>query len=220
MSGTTKTFSNTSTGSAPADPYKQHNISDETNLSLKDKVEDLLHFIESLKFGMLTTRQDATGLLVSRCMAIAAKENGVDLLFHTNTESGKTDEIASDSHVNVGFIKSSTGEWASISGMATIETDREMVKKYYSSQLKAWVGDLGDGIHDGSAKDPRIGIIKVKMITATYALQKGTAVSRGIEIAKGAVTGSTASTNKLRELHADEIQKYRSMCIAPPSEAS
>lgn len=108
MSGTTKTFSNTSTGSLPADPYTQHNTSDESDLSLKDKVEDLLKFIEGLKFGMLTTRQDATGFLVSRCMAIAAKENGVDLLFHTNTESGKTDEIASDSHVNVAFIKSST----------------------------------------------------------------------------------------------------------------
>lgn len=92
--------------------------------------------------------------------------------------------------------------------------------RYYSSQLKAWVGDLGDGVHDGSVKDPRIGIIKVKMITATYALQKGTAISRGIEIAKGTVTGSTANTNKLRELHAEEVQKYRSMCTAPPSQAS
>ncbi|TGZ78157.1 protein bli-3 [Ascodesmis nigricans] len=206
------TFSNTSTGSKPADPYKQHNKTDDEHISLKQKVEDLVEFVEGLKYGMLTTHQTDTGMLVSRCMAIAAKENGVDLLFHTNTETGKTDEIKSDQHVNVAFIKPSTGDWASISGTATIETDREKVKKYYSQQLKTWVGDLGDGIHDGSANDPRIGIIKVSMVTATYSLAKGTAVSRGIEMAKGAVTGKAASVTRLRELHPDEVMQYRNLC--------
>lgn len=36
------------------------------------------------------------------------QENGVDFLFHTNTETGKTDEIKGDEHVNVAFIKPST----------------------------------------------------------------------------------------------------------------
>lgn len=36
------------------------------------------------------------------------QENGVDLLFHTNTETGKTDELAADPQVNMGFIRSST----------------------------------------------------------------------------------------------------------------
>jgi hypothetical protein len=64
-------FSNTDAGKN-ADPYRQHN-EDEEGVSLKTKVEDLLHFIENLKFGMMTTRQHDTGLLVSRCMALAAK---------------------------------------------------------------------------------------------------------------------------------------------------
>ncbi|KAI5797678.1 putative BLI-3 blue-light-inducible Bli-3 protein [Geopyxis carbonaria] len=209
--GTSQSFSNANTGSKPADPYHQHN-DDNEGISLKQKVEDLYKFIENIKFGMMTTRQDDTGLLVSRCMALAAKENGVDLIFHTNTETGKTDELVSDPHVNMGFIRSSTGEWASISGTASIETDRERVKKYYSSQLKAWVGDLGDGIHDGGPNDPRIAIIKVNAKTATYALNSGSAVSRGLEVAKGVVTGQTASTNKLRELHEHELEQYRSTC--------
>jgi hypothetical protein len=56
----------------------------------------------------MTTRQDQSGLLVSRCMALAAKESAVDLLFHTNTETGKTDELLSDPHVNMAFIKPNT----------------------------------------------------------------------------------------------------------------
>jgi hypothetical protein len=64
------TFSNADTGSKPADPYKQKNL--DNHASLRDKVEDLVQFIDSSKFGMMTTRAQ-NGLLVSRCMALAAK---------------------------------------------------------------------------------------------------------------------------------------------------
>lgn len=66
----TDSFSNTDTGSKPSDPYKHKNL--DNNASLRDKVEDLVQFIDSSKFGMMTTRAQ-NGLLVSRCMALAAK---------------------------------------------------------------------------------------------------------------------------------------------------
>lgn len=85
-------FSNADTGDKPADPYKVANADTET--PLKEKVETLSDFISTSKFGMMTTRDAASGKLVSRCMAVAAKEaGGIDLLFHTNTESNKTDEL-------------------------------------------------------------------------------------------------------------------------------
>ncbi|RAL66658.1 hypothetical protein DID88_006343 [Monilinia fructigena] len=92
-------FSNANTGSQDADPYKAKNID---TPSLKEKVEDLNAFIDASKFGMMTTRDGKTGELFSRCMAVAAKENGgTTLLFHTNTESGKTDDLSTDSHTNI-----------------------------------------------------------------------------------------------------------------------
>jgi len=201
-------FSNADTGSKPADPYKAKNADDD--VSLKEKVEDLSEFISACKFGMMTTRDGSSGMLVSRCMALAAKENGgIDLIFHTNTESGKTDDLESDSHINISFLNSS-GEWASISGTASVVTDRETVKKYYSPALKAWLGDLGDKKHDGGPEDPRIGVIRVKANTATYAVVRKNAVSRAAEIAKGVVTGSTAQVNKLREISHSEIETWRS----------
>ena len=64
-------FSNTNVpADKPADPYKATNL---TNPDLKEKVQDLVSFIESCKFGMMTTRIESTGLLTSRCMALAAK---------------------------------------------------------------------------------------------------------------------------------------------------
>ncbi len=97
-----------------------------------------------------------------------------------------------------------------MSGTSSIITDRSVVKKYYSSALKAWLGDLGDGKHNGGPDDPRIGIIKVSTNTATYAITRKTAVSRGVEMAKGVVTGKAPEVNKLRELSEQEIETWRS----------
>jgi general stress protein 26 len=137
------------------------------------------------------------------------ENGGVDLVFHTNTESGKTDNLASDPHTNVSFLNSS-GEWASISGIATIETDRETIKKYYSSSLKAWLGDLGDGKHNGGPEDPRIGVIRVKANTVTYAIVRKNVATRAVDVAKGVVTGNVPAVNKLRELSEVEIETWRS----------
>lgn len=73
-------FSNTSTGDKPADPYTASN---KDAAPLDEKVSTLSNFVSSCKFGMMTTRDASSGKLVSRCMAVAAKENGgLDLLFH------------------------------------------------------------------------------------------------------------------------------------------
>ncbi|KAI1357228.1 pyridoxamine 5'-phosphate oxidase [Xylaria arbuscula] len=202
------TFSNTDTGSKPADPYTHANK--DTSVTTQDKVDALTKFAQSCKFGMMTTRDQASGKLVSRCMAIvAAEHNGTDYLFFTNTESHKTDELKSDPHVNLAFLDSS-GQWASVAGTTSIETDRSVVKKYYGPTLKAWMGDLGDGKHDGSENDPRIGVIRVKMTTATYAITDRTILGRLAEVAKGMVTGEQANVNHIREITEEEVRAHRS----------
>ena len=133
---------------------------------------------------------------------------GIDLIFHTNTESGKTDDLDAHPEINIAFLNA-TGEWASISGTTKILTDRETVKKYYSPALKTWLGDLGDGTHDGGPDDPRIGVIKVEAKTITYAVSRGNFVSRGVEMVQGVVTGQAAQVNKLRSISQSEIQQWR-----------
>jgi len=200
-------YSNAETGNKAADPYTQKNLQDPP---LKEKVEDLVAFVDKCKFCMMTTRIADKGLLVSRCMALAAKEgNGIDLLFHANSESGKTDDLESDPSISLSFLNSS-GEWASISGHASLVSDRETVRKYYSPALKAWIGDLGDGTHDGGPEDPRIIVIRVKAVTAQYAISNRTAVGGLLELAKGMATGEAPSVNKLRYLDEAELAQWRS----------
>ena len=137
------------------------------------------------------------------------ESSGIDLIFHTNTESGKTDDISSDNAINIAFLNS-TGEWASISGKASVITDRATVKKYYSPALKAWLGDLGDGTHDGSENDPRIGVIRVEAKTATYQITRKTMVGRAVEMVQGVVTGDVPAIGKLREISEKEVSEWRS----------
>ena len=85
-----------------------------------------------------------------------------------------------------------------------------MVKKHYSPALKAWIGDLGDGKHDGGPEDPRIGIIRVKASTATYAVSNSTTLGSFVELAKGVASGQPPKVNKLRELTESEIQQWKS----------
>ena len=141
------------------------------------------------------------------------ESNGLDLIFHTNTESGKTDDLEAHAEINIAFLNAS-GEWASISGTAKVITDRDTIHKYYSPALKTWLGDLEDGTHDGGPDDPRIGVIKVESKTITYALARGNFVSRGIDMVKGAITGEAAQVNKLRSITQSEISQWRSSAHA------
>lgn len=141
--------------------------------------------------------------------ASSQESDGLDLFFHTNTESGKTHDLQSDSHVNISFLTPSSGAWASISGTASLITDRSVTQKYYTPTLKTWLGDLGDGVHDGGENDPRFGVIKFKTITATYAVPKGTILGRGIEIVKSATTGEAPKVTELREISEEEVKSWR-----------
>ncbi|KAJ5291960.1 hypothetical protein N7478_001211 [Penicillium angulare] len=199
---------NTSTGQHAVDPYKTQNFEDPP---LPQKIEELVEFISGVKFGMLTTKQSEGEYLASRCMALAAQENGgIDLIFHTNLFSGKTMDLTlHPKETNMSFLDPVSGSWASISGTASVIADPAIVQKYYSPTLKAWLGDMGDEVHDGGPSDPRIGVIKLEAKLATHvAAQKGI-LGRAVDTVKGAVQGSVPPINSIRELSAEELAEWR-----------
>lgn len=60
----------TNTGNKPLDPYKAKNLDDP---NLETKVKDLVAFVDKCKYCMMATHTPDTGLIVSRCMALAGK---------------------------------------------------------------------------------------------------------------------------------------------------
>lgn len=84
--------------------------------------------------------------------------------------------------------------------------------------LKAWLGDLGDGKHDGGPNDPRICVIKVKALTAQYSISGRSAIGSAIEVAKGVVTGEAPAIAKLRRIEENELKQCESSSPQPRPE--
>jgi general stress protein 26 len=134
------------------------------------------------------------------------ENGGIDLIFHTNLFSGKTmDLTVHPTETNMSFLDPTNGSWASVSGTASILADPATVQKYYTPALKAWLGDLGDGVHDGGPTDPRIGVIRVEAKAATYAIARKGLIGRAVETGKAVAKGDTPQINKIRELGEGEL---------------
>lgn len=98
---------------------------------------------------------------VTRSMAVA-KRTGPDFLFLTNKNSQKFKELHEVPEVNIA-IQSSSQDWVSITGTATtVDNSDPRIKEVWNRGAAAWFGDIGDGVHDGSASDPRMSLIEVK----------------------------------------------------------
>lgn len=91
--------------------------------------------------------------------------------------------------------------------------DPAIVKKYYSPALKAWLGDMGDGVHDGGPSDPRIGVIKLEAKLATHVVAHKGVIGRAYETVKGAVQGSVPHVNGIREFSLKELAECKFFSI-------
>jgi hypothetical protein len=110
---------------------------------------------------------------------------------------------------NMSFLDPVSGSWASISGAASVIADKDTVQKYYSPTLKAWLGDLGDGVHDGGPTDPRIGVIRLQAKSVTYDVARKGVVGRAVETVKSVAQGNVPEINSIRELSQGELEECK-----------
>lgn len=179
----------------------------DNEVPLEKKLDDLYELIDGIETAMVTTRR-ADGLLVSRAMQTQRRTSGTDLWFMTNAESEKFEEIALDANVNVAYYKDRTREWVSVSGRATLTKDRDLIDSLYKPDWKMWLGDQG-GKYDGGPHDPRIALILVEAITATYSKKDRATPIILFQLAKGMITGEPPKIADLRELTRDDLAAPR-----------
>jgi general stress protein 26 len=174
------------------------------NVSTEKKLDDLYKLIDGIEIAMFTTRR-ADGHLVSRPMQTQEREAGVDLWFMTNIETHKLDDLMNDPHVNLAYYNNSSREWVSVAGLATVSTDRELVRELYKLDWKAWLGDDG-GDRDGSPNDPRIALILVEAESVTYMKVTKPKPVVLFEVARAMLTGSPPKVGSIRNVTEREIQ--------------
>lgn len=94
-------------------------------------------------------------------MAVA-KRTGPDFLFLANGNSQKFDDIKANPQMALSFQNSSNQDWISVTGeVVKTSSDDPRIKELFNKATAAWFGDLGDGVHDGTANDPRVTLIEV-----------------------------------------------------------
>jgi general stress protein 26 len=119
-----------------------------------DKLRELLADFDS---AMLVTRT-ATGELRSRPMAVADVEASGLVWFVTERHSGKLEEIARDSHVNVAM--QSRMKFVSISGTAVAVDDPRKVAEVWNEAWKVWF--------PGGKDDPSLVLLKIHADQGEY----------------------------------------------------
>lgn len=123
--------------------------------------KEFYDLVDDKKISILSTYRKGVGP-VGRSMAIA-KRQGPDFLYLANAHSRKFDDLALNKEVQITVQDTKTQDWISVSGEAvTTSNDDPRIKELYTSMISAWFGDLGDGVHDGTWKDPRMSLIEVK----------------------------------------------------------
>ena len=178
----------------------------DNEVPLEKKLDDLYALIDGIETAMLTTRR-RDGTLVSRAMQTQRRTAGADLWFMTNAESEKFEELALDPHVNVAYFRDRTREWVSVSGHAILSKDRDLIDSLYKPDWKAWLGDQGDGKHDGSPHDPRIALILVEADSVVYSKNNRSMPLALFQVMKAMVTGEPPKVADLREIDADELRR-------------
>jgi len=108
----------------------------------------------------------------------------------TLEDSGKLAEVAFDPHVNLSYYKDRTREWVSVSGIATISFDRNIIRKLWAPDWKVWF-PKGDDPRHGTADDPRMVLIGVDVHAAVFLEVDKPQPIVLFELVKGWMTGST-----------------------------
>lgn len=170
--------------------------------------KELYEMIDGKKISMLSTFREGVGP-VGRSMAIA-KRSGPDILYLANMHSRKFSDLDKNKEVQITFQDTKTQDWITISGKATTTSnDDPRIKELYNPGISAWFGDLGDGTHDGTWKDPRMALIEVQSNYIAYWKKEVSTLGFMKEVGQAALMGSVAQTGVHREFSQDEIKKER-----------
>jgi general stress protein 26 len=157
----------------------------------------------------------------------AMEQTQINLFFIANNASNKFDELKHDSNVNVSFYDQKTTGWASVSGIAKVTQDKELIKKFWSpmfvpfsllgdigpadslDRISSFFGNLKDGKHDGTKNDPRVCLLEVVPSEIRYWVSTSSTISRTAEIAKGALTGKAKAPGEFRIITDTEVCCFR-----------
>ncbi len=130
-------------------------MSDKTDAEAKQKLWSMM---KDIGFAMLTTEDG--GHLRARPMVAAQNSFDGVLWFFTRTSSHKVTEVQGDQHVGITYADAGKQDYVSLSGRASLVTDKAAIKQHWSEPMRTW---FPKGIDD-----PEAALLKVTVDAAEY----------------------------------------------------
>ncbi|WP_152046642.1 pyridoxamine 5'-phosphate oxidase family protein [Aureimonas psammosilenae] len=134
-----------------------------------DKFWDM---VDEFDTCMVVTRTG--GALRARPMAPYVSEERREILFLTDRDTHKVDEVEADNHVALTFSKH--GKYVSVTGRARVSGDRALVDKLWGPEAEAWMPQGKD--------DPSVVVLAVDPDEAELWDVKANKVTQAYEFAK------------------------------------
>ncbi len=129
----------------------------------KDDVARVWDLMDEIGFCMLTTLDSSSAggdpELRSRPMAAYVERDENRILFLTDAESHKDEEIEQHPNVNLAFADAGSHSYVSLTGRARVSNDREKIREIFNVPAKAWWD---------SPEDPSIRLLTVTPHDAEY----------------------------------------------------
>ena len=148
----------------------------------RESIEKVKGLIKDVEIAMLTTMDGYT--LRSRPMQTQEAEFDGSLWFFTSTDTHKTDEIEKDNRVNVAYASPADNTYVSVSGTASLVSDKEKIEELWNPILKAWFPKGLD--------DPTLILLKVSVEQAEYWDSTSSTIVKLAGFVKALVTGERA----------------------------
>lgn len=157
-------------------------MGDLQNLSGGEAIAKIKHMLAHTKVCMFCTDLEEIPFSTRPMAAQDVDEQG-NVWFLSGKDSHKNQEIADDRQVQLIFANPDRNEFLSISGIASILTDRKLIEEKWSPIAKSW---FTEGKNDSS-----ISCIRVQPLLGYYWDTKHGKVVSLIKIVAGAVSGVT-----------------------------
>ena len=143
--------------------------------------DDVWNRIKGIRFAMLTTSDDDGGL-TARPMTTVQKQFDGTLWFFTSRTSPPAMAVTADPVVGVQYVDTGSDVYVSLSGDASLETDRVRMQGLWSPMVKAWFPQGLD--------DPDLVLLRVDVHKAEYWDVKESKPVQLFKMARAAITGN------------------------------
>jgi general stress protein 26 len=159
-------------------PEKNHE-----DLSGKDAVKRIRAAVKKSDTCFFCTAVSSGGSGGTRPMSVQDVDDEGNLWFLSASDSHKNREIAQQPEVRLFFQGSEHAGFVTLTGRATISTDRKKIKELWEPVVKTWF--------TGGPDDPRITVIRVQPIGGYYWDHKHGTIVAGTKMLVGAAIGKT-----------------------------